>query len=79
MANSAGLVTVSFPSWTDTQSNAMKVTLAKGRASTAKSKADAVASAERQADIDQKIQDIAGGKPLTKLRPTRDEPPRELR
>lgn len=59
MVNSANLLTVAFPSWTDTQSNAMKVTLAKGRASTAKSKTDARASAERQADIDQKIQDIA--------------------
>ncbi len=79
MANSAGLVTVSFPSWTDTQSNAMKVTLAKGRASTAKNKADAVASAQRQVDIDQKIQDIAQRTPVSDIRPTRDQEPRAKR
>ena len=70
MANSAGYVNPSFPSWTDTQSNAMKVTLAKGSGTTAKATAKATAaSVAKQTAIDQKIQTIAQRQPTT----TRDQ------
>lgn len=46
MARSANLVSVSFPSWNDTQSNAMKLTLSKGRAPTAAGKTTAKATAD---------------------------------
>jgi hypothetical protein len=79
MAKSANLVTVSFPSWNDTQSNAMKLTLAKGRASGKATTAAAQASAERQAAIDTKIQDIAQRTPISNLRPERDQESRQKR
>jgi len=74
MAQSASLVTVSFPSWNDTQSNAMKLTLAKGRAPSSTARAT---TASKVADIDQQIADI--DKPSQGIRPPSSDTPRAVR
>jgi hypothetical protein len=74
MVKSANLVTVSFPSWNDTQSNAMKLTLAKGRASAGSA---GVKAAAKVAAIDQEIADIT--KPSQGIRPPGAEEPRAAR
>jgi len=67
MAASANLVSVSFPSWNDTQSNAMKLTLTKGRAP-ASAASVAAATAKTTADaIRKQVDNITA--PTTGLRP----------
>jgi hypothetical protein len=58
MARSANLVTVSFPSWNDTQSNAMKLTLAKGRSTSGRVSGAQLKAQANVAAIDQEIADI---------------------
>jgi hypothetical protein len=65
MARSANLVSVSFPSWNDTQSNAMKLTLSKGRASSSAASTTAT-TAKATADAIRKQVD---GTPTLGLRP----------
>jgi hypothetical protein len=67
MARSANLVTVSFPSWNDTQSNAMKLTLAKGRSTSGRVSGAQLKAQANTAAIDQQIADI--GAPTVGLRP----------
>lgn len=67
MVRSASLVTVSFPSWNDTQSNAMKLTLAKGRSSSGRVSGAQLKAQANAAAIDQEIADI--GAPTRGLRP----------
>ena len=68
MANSSFLVNSAFPSWTDTQSNAMKVTLAqKVQSSNTKPTKD-TSSQTRKIAIQKKISDI--GQPQRGIRPT---------
>jgi hypothetical protein len=58
IARSANLVTVSFPSWNDTQSNAMKLTLAKGRSTSGRVSGAQLKAQANVAAIDQEIADI---------------------
>ena len=67
MVKSANLVTVSFPSWNDTQSNAMKLTLAKGRSTSGRVSGAQLKAQANTAAIDQQIADI--GAPTVGLRP----------
>jgi hypothetical protein len=67
MVSSASLVTVSFPSWNDTQSNAMKLTLAKGRSTSGRISGAQLKAQANAAAIDQEIADIST--PTRGLRP----------
>jgi hypothetical protein len=67
MVRSASLVTVSFPSWNDTQSNAMKLTLAKGRSTSGRVSGAQLKAQANAAAIDQEIADI--NTPTRGLRP----------
>lgn len=66
MAASANLVSVSFPSWNDTQSNAMKLTLTKGRAPAS---AASVTAATAKTTADAIRNQVDGTTPTTGLRP----------
>lgn len=69
MVRSASLVTVSFPSWNDTQSNAMKLTLAKGRSTSGRVSGAQLKAQANAAAIDTKIQDIAQRKSNSNITP----------
>ena len=77
MVKSANLVTVSFPSWNDTQSNAMKLTLAKGRSTGGRVSGAQLKAQANIAAIDQEIADIT--KPSQGIRPPGAEAPRAER
>jgi len=77
MVRSANLVTVSFPSWNDTQSNAMKLTLVKGRSTGGRVSGAQLKAQANMAAIDQQIADI--DKPLQGIRPPGAETPRATR
>jgi hypothetical protein len=77
MVKSANLVTVSFPSWNDTQSNAMKLTLAKGRSTGGRVSGAQLKAQANMAAIDQEIADIT--KPSQGIRPPGTSAPRAER
>jgi len=77
MVKSANLVTVSFPSWNDTQSNAMKLTLAKGRSTGGRVSGAQLKAQANIAAIDQEIADIT--KPSQGIRPPGTSAPRAER